>query len=179
MASKSRLCRAARRVGRVCEMSEFGVVGEEGEVPSSVLEVTSKTTRRHDERGKKALYERLGVGEYWQFDPTGDYLEPKLKGRVLGGDGRYRALPLEERDGGLCGFSEVLGLDFRLEGGRLRFFDPARGEYLLSPEEAHEVHQAQRRANQEQRQIIEEKDRALQAAAARIRELEQQLRSES
>ena len=137
-------------------------VWEEGEVPSFVLEVTSKTTRRHDERGKKALYERLGVAEYWQFDPAGDYLEPRLKGRVLGDGGRYRELSLEGRDGGLCGFSEVLGLDFRLEGGRLRFFDPAPGEYLLSPEE--------------QRQVIEEKDRALQAARARIRELERQRR---
>ena len=158
-------------------------VWEEGEVPSFVLEVTSKTTRRHDERGKKALYERLGVGEYWQFDPTGDYLEPRLKGRVLGDGGRYRELSLEGRDGGLCGFSEVLGLDFRLEGERLRFFDPARGEYLLNPEEQHEAHQQERRAHQEERrarreerQAYEEQRRALEAAQARIRELERQHR---
>ena len=137
-------------------------VWEEGAVPDFVLEVTSKKTRRNDEREKRDLYERLGVPEYWQFDPTGDYLDPILKGRALGADGKYRELELEERDGGLCRFSEVLGLDLRLEEGRLRFFDPKRGEYLLTPVEQHEA--------------LEERDRALEAAEARIRELERQRR---
>ena len=127
----------------------------EGKVPDFVLEVTSKSTRKDDEKKKKDIYERLGVTEYWQFDPTGDYLDPILKGRALGADGRYRELELEERGGGLCRFSEVLGLDLRLEEGRLRFFDPKRGEYLLTPEEQHH---------------------ALEAAEARIRELERQRR---
>ena len=129
----------------------------EGKAPDFILEVTSKSTRKHDERKKKAIYERVGVTEYWQFDPTGDYLDPILKGRTLA-DGRYRELELERRDGGLCRFSEVLGLDLRLEDGRLRFFDPRRGEYLLTPEEQQE---------------------ALEAAEARIRELERQRRPES
>ena len=139
-------------------------VWEEGVVPDWVLEVTSKSTWREDEGVKLRLYEWLGVTEYWRFDPTGDYLDPVLKGRALGLDGKYRELELERRDGGLCRFSEVLGLDLRLEGGRLRFFDPRRGGYLLTPEE-------QRRVNQEQR-------RALEAAEARIRELERQRRPE-
>ena len=146
-------------------------VWEEGAVPDFVLEVTSKKTRRKDEREKKDLYERLGVPEYWQFDPTGDYLDPVLKGRALGADGRYRELELEERDGGLCRFSEVLGLDLRLEDGRLRFFDPKRGEYLLTPTEQHEALEERDRALEEQR-------RALEAAEARIRELERQRRPE-
>ena len=139
-------------------------VWEEGKVPDFILEVTSKSTRKEDERRKKDFYERYGVPEYWQFDPTGDYLDPILKGRALGADGRYRELALEERDGGLCRFSEVLGLDLRLEGERLRFFDPKRGKYLLTPEEQHEA--------------LEERDRALEAAEARIRELERQHRPE-
>ncbi len=139
-------------------------VWEEGKVPDFILEVTSRSTQDNDEGKKKDLYERLGVGEYWQFDPTGDYLDPILKGRALGADGRYRELALEERDGGLCRFSEVLGLDLRLEGERLRFFDPKRGEYLLTPVEQHEA--------------LEERDRALEAAEARIRELERQRRPE-
>ncbi|MDD9961689.1 MAG: hypothetical protein OXU70_06305 [Gammaproteobacteria bacterium] len=55
-------------------------------------------------------------------------------------------------------------LDLRLEDGRLRFFNPKRGEYLLTPEEQHQVNQEQRRA--------------LEAAEARIRELERQRRPE-
>ncbi|MCZ0943569.1 MAG: Uma2 family endonuclease, partial [Gammaproteobacteria bacterium] len=128
------------------------------------------------------IYERLGVTEYWQFDPTGDYLDPILKGRALA-DGRYRELELERRDGGLCRCSEVLGLDLRLEGGRLRFFDPKRGEYLLTPEEQRQVIGAKDRALEHQRHALRERDRtvdrqrrALEAAEARIRELERRRR---
>ena len=151
---------------------------EGGKVPDFILEVTSKSTRRVDEEDKRELYERLGVTEYWQFDPTGDYLDPILEGRALGADGRYRGLALERRDGGLCRRSEVLGLDLRLEGERLRFFDPKHGEYLLTPEERDQVNQEQRRAIQEQRRAIQDRDRALEAAQARIRELERQRRPE-
>ena len=49
---------------------------EEGTLPDFVLEVASKSTYRRDEREKRAIYERMGVAEYWQFDPTGDYLKP-------------------------------------------------------------------------------------------------------
>ena len=153
-------------------------VWEEGKVPDFILEVTSKSTRKEDERKKKDFYERYGVPEYWQFDPTGDYLDPILKGRTLGADGRYRELELEERDGGLCCLSQVLGLDLRLEGKRLRFFDPKRGEYLLTPVEQLRANEEQHRVNQEQRHTIQEQRRALEAAEARIRELERQRRPE-
>ena len=148
----------------------------EGKVPDFILEVTSRSTRKDDERKKKDFYERYGVPEYWQFDPTGDYLDPILKGRALDADGRYRELELEDRDGGLCGFSEVLGLDLRLEDERLRFFDPKRGEYLLTPVEQLRANEEQRRVNQEQSRALEEQRRALEAAEARIRELERQRR---
>ncbi|MDD9960938.1 MAG: Uma2 family endonuclease [Gammaproteobacteria bacterium] len=149
----------------------------EGKAPDFILEVTSKSTRKHDERKKKAIYERIGVTEYWQFDPTGDYLDPILKGRALA-DGRYRELELERRDGGLCRFSEVLGLDLRLEDGRLRFFNPKRGEYLLTPEEQHQANREQRHALEERDRTVDQQRRALEAAEARIRDLERQRRPE-
>ena len=127
---------------------------EEGKGPDFVLEVTSRSTRREDERGKKTLYERLGVGEYWQFDPLGEYLNPRLRGYVLGADGKYLELALEERDGALC-HDSLLGLTLRLEGERLRLFDPRRGEYLLT-------HAEERQARL--------------AAEARLAELERRLR---
>ena len=153
-------------------------VWEEGKVPDFILEVTSRSTRKEDEGKKKDFYERYGVPEYWQFDPTGDYLDPILKGRKLGADGRYRELELEERDGGLCRFSEVLGLDLRVEEGRLRFFDPKRGEYLLTPVEQHRALDEKDRALDERDRALDERDRALEAAEARIRELERQRRPE-
>ena len=152
-------------------------VWEEGKAADFVMEVTSKSTRREDEVKKKAIYERLEVKEYWQFDPTGDYLDPILKGRRLGPEGEYRDLPLEARDGGLGRYSEVLGLDLRLEDGRLRFFDPEQGEYLLTPDEqrrALQAIEAQRDAAQSGRR---QDAAALRAAEARIAELERQLRS--
>ena len=47
---------------------------QEGKVPAFVLEVASRSTWREDEGRKAKLYERLGVREYWQYDPTGEYL---------------------------------------------------------------------------------------------------------
>ena len=39
---------------------------EEGQAPAFVMEVASRGTWREDEGRKAALYERLGVREYWQ-----------------------------------------------------------------------------------------------------------------
>ena len=41
-----------------------------------MLEVTSRRTWREDQGRKRKQYEMLGVPEYWQYDPTGDYLQP-------------------------------------------------------------------------------------------------------
>jgi len=51
------------------------------------LEVASKKTHGRDEREKSALYQRLCVAAYWQFDPTGKYLAPVLQGRRLNAAG--------------------------------------------------------------------------------------------
>ena len=143
---------------------------EEGKGPDFVLEVTSRSTRKEDEKGKKALYERLNVREYWQFDPLGEYLNPRLRGYVLGTDGKYRERVLEERTGALS-HDSLLGLTLRLEGERLRLFDPRRGEYLLTHSEERQARQA----------IEAERDQALEAqriAQARLAELERRLRSD-
>ena len=53
---------------------------EGNKAPDVVLEITSQSTREEDQGHKRELYRRLGVKEYWQYDPTGDYLEPVLQG---------------------------------------------------------------------------------------------------
>ena len=146
------------------------LVWEEGKAADFVLEVTSRSTRREDEVGKKALYQRLGVREYWQFDPLGEYLDPRLRGYVLGADGKYQGLALEERNGGLC-HDSLLGLTLRLEGERLRLFDPQRSEYLLTHAEERQARQA----------VEAERDQALEArriAEARLAALERRLRGD-
>ena len=56
---------------------------EEPKCPDFVLEITSRTRYREDRGKKRELYRSLGVREYWQYDPTGDYLEPRLQGAEL------------------------------------------------------------------------------------------------
>ena len=46
-------------------------VWEEGKGPDFVLEVTSRSTRGTDQGSKRQVYAKLGVSEYWRFDPTG------------------------------------------------------------------------------------------------------------
>ena len=76
---------------------------------------------------KKKLYERLGVEEYFLFDPFGEYLRPRLQGFRLE-DGRYQ--PLVQRvDGALE--SRTTGLILRPEGSRLRLQYKDTGELLL------------------------------------------------
>lgn len=122
----------------------------EGKGPDVVLEITSHTTRRRDERQKPAMYRRLGVQEYFQYDPTGDYLHPALKGRALDAQGVYQPMTLQPlADGGLCLVSARLELELQLRDGRLWLFDPARQAYLPTLEEATLAHQnAQQRVAQ-------------------------------
>ena len=153
----------------------------EGKGPDFVLEITSKSTKREDEVRKKKLYEELGVKEYWQFDPTGDYLDPILKGRELGANGRYRDLLLEERDGVLRHRS-LLGLELCLEGERLYYFDPANNVRLLTPAEQRDSRHKEKKAREKlqaerdtEARLRREETAARQAAEARIAELERQL----
>ena len=108
---------------------------QEPKGPDFVLEITSASTQDKDQGPKRETYRRLGVREYWQYDPTGDYLRPPLQGLELIG-GRYQRLPAEKlADGTLRLQSEVLGLEVRQEAEGLRLYDPVTRSYLLSSDE--------------------------------------------
>ena len=142
---------------------------QEPKGPDFVLEITSASTREKDQGPKRETYRRLGVREYWQFDPTGDYLEPPLQGLELVG-GRYQRLPAEKlADGTLRLESKVLGLEVRQEAEELRFYDPVTRSYLLSSEEEQHLRQRaeQRWQRAEQRWQRAEDDRQSEAAARR------------
>ena len=53
---------------------------EEPKGPDFVLEITSRSTRTKDQGPKRGTYAFLGVREYFQYDPTHDYLVPALQG---------------------------------------------------------------------------------------------------
>lgn len=143
---------------------------EEGGAPDLVIELTSKSTQQEDQGLKKDLYERLGVEEYFLFDPLGEYLWPKLQGYRLRG-GRYRRL-VPEADGSLE--SRATGLKLRPEGWWLRLVEARTGEPLPWPAEETEARKAaEARAEQESqaRQAAEaraeQESQARQAAEAR------------
>ena len=132
--------------------------------PDWILEVTSRSTRREDQGRKRELYRELGVTEYWQYDPTGDYLAPQLQGSELV-SGQYEALAARKAAaGGLTMWSRVLELELRLESRGLRFYDPATGEYLRTLAEAED----ERRREKQARQAAERAAAEAQACAAAL-----------
>jgi Uma2 family endonuclease len=156
---------------------------EGGKLPAFILEITSFTTQKQDEVEKPKLYASLGVLEYFQYDPTADYLKSQLKGYQLV-NGVYQPLPMEmTSDAVPLIHSSVLGLDLRLqtpaERGvaqtprpkELRFYDPQTQLKLLSREE---LEQAKEQVQQERDLAQQERNLAQQRAeqlAARLREL--------
>ena len=101
------------------------------------------------------------MGEYWLYDPHGEFLRPTLAGHRLAG-GSYAPLPATESPEGRSIRSPVLELELRLAEERLRFFDPATARYL--PDLAESWDESRTR------------ERELDAAQARIAELERALR---
>ena len=159
---------------------------EEPKGPDFALEITSRRTHREDQGKKRELYRRLEVREYWQYDPTSDYLQPALQGLVLEAE-KYRRLPgTELADGTLALASEVL----RLTERGLRFHDPETGRELpdlaetdAAVEQAEQARQRelQSRQDAERRLAREAAARRQEAAArkkaeARVAELEALLR---
>lgn len=76
--------------------------------PDLVLEIASESTWQNDAGDKRDLYARLGIREYWQYDPTGgEWLGAPLIGWVLGPAG-YDLIPPLCHEGVECYPSAVL-----------------------------------------------------------------------
>ena len=164
------------------------LIWEEGGVaPAFVVEVASESTSRRDATSKRATYERMGVCEYWRFDPLGVLIREGLQGWRLEG-GRYERVRATRVDG--WHRSEALGLELRAEGRLLRFWDPQKGQALVTHSEAlgalraaerdrdaasREIDEAKRERDAAARELDETK-RERDAANQRIRELEARLR---
>ena len=139
-------------------------IWEEEQPPTVVFEITSRSTRLEDLGMKRFLYAQLGVQEYFLYDPLDEYLRPSLQGYRLE-DEEYARIPSERE---LVLRSEALGLELRLENGRLRVVHPETGEPLLTPAEAYAARRvAEARADQEAVQRLVAEARAAQEAAQR------------
>ena len=118
----------------------------EEQPPAFVLEITSKSTRREDERTKRRRYAQWGVREYFLYDPRGEWLSPALQGLALAGR-RFRRMDEVLLPNGERGLrSDVLGIGLWLRGAELRLFDPASGRDLRTPEEEGAEREAQQAA---------------------------------
>ncbi|MCC6624919.1 MAG: Uma2 family endonuclease [Deltaproteobacteria bacterium] len=145
---------------------------EDGRVPAVVIELLSESTRANDLGRKKNVYERIGVRDYFVYDP----LTAELRGWHLH-DGRYQALAADER-GRLA--SAALGVRLGVAEGTyeevtgpwLRFFDAA-GELVptAAEAEARRADEQARRADEQARRA-DEAERELAALRARLAALE-------
>lgn len=134
----------------------------EGTAPQVIFEIVSRKTRKEDTVVKPPLYARLGVKEYFLFDPVGDArLEPRYQAFHLQ---RGRLVPMKPESAG--GFTSVeLGLRFVPDGHLLRALDATTGQpILLSLELSEAVDEEKRRADEEKRRADE-----LEAEVQRLR----------
>ena len=140
----------------------------EGKAPDVVIETTSRKTRRKDTVDKPDLYAKLGVKEYFLFDPDQEYLDPPLQG--------YRRVsdvfvPIAaDSDRRLA--SHELNLSLGVEDARVRFCRLDTGERLLTPAERavaeaeRAVAEAERAAAEAKRAVAEAKRAAAEAERA-------------
>ena len=147
---------------------------EGGVVPSFVVEVASPSTSRRDATSKRATYERMGVLEYWRFDPLGELIAGRLEGWRLAGD-RYERVRAVRAGG--WHRSEALGLELRAERWLLRFHDPRLGRDMLTHAETSDALQAttsQRDGAVRQRdEAMSERDEAMREREEAMREREE------
>ena len=106
---------------------------QEGVPPAVIIELTSASTRQEDVLRKPRHYAALGVGEYYLFDPLGEFLTPRLQGYHLNADGRYERLSGEEFD------SPAMGLRLLVRDGALRLLNLSTGLLLPTQEEQQEA----------------------------------------
>jgi len=151
---------------------------EEGQQPTVIFEITSRGSRLEDLGTKRALYAMLGVRAYFLYDPLGEYLRPLLQGYRLQQGEYERVLPGEQ--GHLV--SQALSLELWLQDGQLQVVNPATGERLLTPAEAHATRRTEvgaRQAEAAARQAAEARAALAEAELERLQEELARLRGET
>ncbi len=145
----------------------------EGKLPDFVLEIISPSSKKHDAKLKKEVYERLGIQEYFLYHQDPSHAFPRLVGYrqtdAAQGEG-YRELPVAP-DGAIR--SQVLNATLRPSGLLLRAHDLSKNEDIPTRAEA-EAAQAAARARAKRAEAAEA------AASARAeREAERRAQAEA
>lgn len=103
-------------------------------VPSVIIEIASESTADNDMTTKLALYQRLGVEEYYIFATEHNCLrEPLMAFRLF--DLIYKRVTVENSRI----LSSALGLELVDTGETLRLFNPQPQEFLMTLEETQRV----------------------------------------
>ena len=148
---------------------------EVGKPPDLVMEVASPSTVKPVDQGiKHRLYQRLGIDEYWQYDPHGDLLAPRLQGWALQ-QGRYVPIPSrydQEQEATML-YSTVLDTYWGSIGAReeLRLWNPKEDAWILP--DLQEAERADREAARAA-QAAERADREIARAAQAAERVEQE-----
>ena len=144
---------------------------EVGKPPDWALEVASESTAQADVQRKPGIYARIGIPEYWRFDPSGG----RHHGAPLSGlrlvNGEYQPIELTtEPDGVLKGYSEILQLSLVWDEGWPRLYNPAANAYLENWRQERERLSAERAAAESRAEDAEIRANAALAEIHRLRE---------
>jgi Uma2 family endonuclease len=134
-------------------------IWEEKQVPAVIFEITSPGTQKEDKQTKKDLYAKIGVLEYWLFDPKAEWIPEQLRGYCLEGETYH---PITDR------YSQVLSLHLEPEGALLGLYRSDTGEKLPLPSEVADalkisetnLEQERQRTEQERQRAEQERQRA-------------------
>jgi Uma2 family endonuclease len=164
---------------------KYKVWQEGGIIPQFILEVTSEETKKQDQDIKPKIYQKLGVREYFYYEPLGAYLNPLLQGMRLVND-RYQPIEVNHISfDTLWVYSEVLGLELHVISGEFMFRDPETGKFfdtrqkqrqtMREAQSAFKQSEAARRLKEEERRVAElsfqESKQARLAAESALRSL--------
>ena len=105
---------------------------EHGRPPTLVAEWLSDRSLNADRVAKPKAYRKLGIGEYWLFNPYGEFPDPRIQGWDLQAAGEPAPFPVEA-DGSVR--SRVLSVRFVVREALLEVLDAATGE-PLTPQHA-------------------------------------------
>ena len=156
----------------------------EGKVPDFVLEVISPKSKIRNRVDKKALYSKLGVQEYFVFQPNEARPGERLVGYRLWG-GEYVELQPDPRLGPERELrSETLGVSLRVAGPLIRVRNLDTRKDYLSHEDLDKLAEKERaRADAEKARAEEERARAKEdrasAEAERVRAEAEKARAEA
>ena len=106
---------------------------EVGKAPEVLGEFLSPTSEGVDQKEKPERYAKLGVQEYFLFDPDGKYPVPRIQGWTLRRDGSRQAMP--RRADGSVG-SHLLPVSFVLMDDHVGVVDRRTGRLVLRYEAA-------------------------------------------